>query len=269
MIIDSNKGDESVTNEEIIEECVERRTEYVIPKDYVGNAAKTLESLLEFKRLVDKRDTFKAKAIPIIQFDEEAGETHADHLKNNKPFYTSHSKLAIGGLQKFDTLEQIKIVRNVRKIVGKDIELHGFGIGTSLKLILALRHNPALLDSLDMSTAERMPINGNVPEGGISLTQTDSEIPMPNGDGVTAVNGAYAKANLLKINFLLSDDLKKEKFRTAVQNKYTDQEIESVIKASSLNPSKIDWTSLPYNPKDPASRTPEGTLSITSFSADS
>lgn len=267
MILDSNKTNESITNQEIIDECIERRTEYVIPKDFVGDADKTLNSLVEFEQLEEEKGGIKAQIIPILQFNEETDETHTDHLKEYKSFYQSYSKLAIGGLQKFNTLTQIKIIRDVRKILGKSVDLHAFGIGTSLKIITALRHNPALLDSMDMSTAEQMTYNGSVPEGGISLKQTTAELPTPQGDLVSVINGQYAKANLLKINLFLSDHLNEDKFQTAIQSEYSDKQLEEIIKAASLNPSEIEWNALNYNPRCPESRTPNNTRSLTSYNS--
>lgn len=265
MIIDSNKGKESVTNHEIIDESIDRRAEYVIPKDYIGQANRTLESLIEFEQLIDDRDSFKAKPIPIIQYNEQTGESHANHLKNNKQFYQSYSHLAIGGLQNFNSIETIKIIRDIRRIIGPHTNLHGFGVGTDLELIQALRYNPNLLDSLDMSTSERMPYNNHIPEGGLSLKQTDPDIPMPNGDLISVVNAQYAKANLLKINYFLSDQLDKEKFNNTIQQAFTDAKIEKIIKAAALDPEHIKWEELSYNPRASDSRTPAHTANLASF----
>lgn len=197
FMVDSAYQESDVTNLQVIENAIELNPDYIFPKDYPGQPDRTLQSFIEFEELMADRDDLNAMAVPIIQ------PPHADHLKSNLDFYSNYSKLAVGGLQKYDPMEQIKIILNIREVVGSSVELHGFGIGTSFPMIKAMREYPKheFLNSIDVSTAERAIRNGQIPD----KTLTQHTFQTPYGEKSTTVRAQFSKALLIMINYLLSD----------------------------------------------------------------
>lgn len=267
MILDSNVQDGGVSNEEVLEEAIKRRPAKVVPKDYVNDPEATRESLIEFEELANAEPEFRSDIIPVIQGD------HVDHLERYDAFYDQYSYLAIGGMLGIEPLEQVKIIKEVREHVGNNVYLHGFGVGTSLHLIKALRHNPDLLDSLDMSTAETMVKNGKTadwtfkqakPEFPMSDSTGDvgmRVLPMPYGDEKSVVNGGFSMSTLVMLNYMLSDLVDEDRLEEMFYDQLGFGELEKLmVNADSRDRSEVDFTDLN------AARDTSGSATLDSFS---
>jgi hypothetical protein len=259
MMIDSNVGDKTVSNREIVEEAIECRPKYVIPKDYPGEGESTRDSLIQFEEIAEKESEFRAKVVPVIQGD------HLSHIEKYAEFYDSYSHLAVGGLQDFEPVEQVKIIKDVRKHVG-DTCLHGFGIGTSLHLIKAIRHNPRLLDSVDMSTAEQMPKNGKTCDW--TFKQVVPDVPMPYGDDKATVNAGFSKSILIMLNYMLTDQVNEDRLEETFYEELGLGELEQVmINADVRSRHDLDFSGLEQLAADQAEKQAEkdGSRTIDSF----
>lgn len=244
LMIDSDISDDSITNEEIIAEAVESRANKVIPKDYLGEPEETRRSLLEFERVAQEEfDGIKSTVIPVLQDD------HASHAEEHEAFYAEYSHIAVGGIRHFDTDEQVRRLKAVRDIVGDSTHIHGFGMGCNLGLIKAIRQNPNLLDSLDMSTAERAVQNGNTIDW--SFDQEAQNIPMPYGEDKTTVNAGFSKSILLMLNYMITDLVDEDRLEEMFYEELGLGELESIVSAAQAKPvSEIEWDSLDNNPRD-------------------
>lgn len=251
MILDSNVQDESVTNKEVLAEAIKRRPAKVIPKDYVDDPEATRESLLEFEELASNESEFRSEIIPVIQRD------HVDHLEKHAEFYERYSYLAIGGMLGIEPLEQVKIIKAVRDHVGDNTYLHGFGMGTSLHLIKALRHNPQLLDSVDMSTAEQMVMNAKTTDW--TFKQREPEfpladrsgkvdmrvLPMPYGDEKSVVNAGFSMATLVMLNYMLSDLVDESKLEEMFYEQLGFDELEQLLaNADPRDQNEVDFSDM-------------------------
>jgi hypothetical protein len=227
LIIDSNIRNSSVTNEEILDEVVDTPATKVIPKDYLDQPERTIESLQEFESLVEKRNIqLKADVIPILQ------DPHVEHLKEHESFYSDYTHIAIGGIKgnRFETEEKVRRMRQIRDILGDKVHIHGFGMGCSLDMIKALRTNPSLLDSFDMATAEQMVMNGKVTDW--TFNQQEPNPPMPKGEDSTVVNGGFSKSVLVMLNYMLTDRVTDSELREMFINELGMDKVQDVVEAA-------------------------------------
>lgn len=219
LMLDSAYKQTGLTNETVIEKSKNFNPDYIFPKDYPGNAERTLSSLQEFLTLYKERNDIHAKPIPIIQ------APHVKHYREYQDFYSQFSHFALGGLQKFDPLEQVRIIRDFRDEVGDYAYIHGFGIGTTLPLIKAMRTYSPFLDSLDVSTAEQAVKNGDMI--GASLEQ--SKVGFPRGVDATTVNAQFSNSILLMLNYMLSDNVNSRKLDELYNEKLGFSDINEAI----------------------------------------
>ncbi|SEO99609.1 hypothetical protein SAMN05216388_102628 [Halorientalis persicus] len=193
LIIDSNFEDPSVSNEDVIKAAEKFDADIIIPKDFVGQPTRTLESTKEFLPLVREADTHAKVWAPIQP-------PYADHYAAHADFYSEFSHFALGGLQQFEsTQEQIDAIEAFREVAGEHVHVHGFGVGTSLEMVKALRRDRPFLDSIDISTAERALKNSVIPDK--SWKQTPFYIPQ--GTDSTTVRSNFASAVLIMLNYML------------------------------------------------------------------
>lgn len=184
-----------VATDELYQDAVEKNVDYVFSNDTLNDADATLESTKQLLSLRDGHSIQSPSVIPVIQ------APHREHLEDNWDFYSRFGQFALGGLQGFEPLEQVSVIKDVREYIGKEKDVHGFGIGTSLPVIKALREDPDLLDTFDISTPETAVKSGKIPDA--ALTQ-HSDFVIPQGDRSSLPNSAWTKAILLQINYLLS-----------------------------------------------------------------
>jgi len=232
LMIDSAFNDPTVTNEDVLEATKQLNGDYIYPKDYPGDADATIDSLREFLELYNARDDINGRVIPILQ------PPHIDHYREHEGFYEQFSHLAIGGLHPYDPAEQVTIIKQLRDTVGPHTYLHGFGIGTSLPLIKAMRRYAPLLDSIDMSTAERAVRNGQLPDA--ALNQHDG-FRTPYGEDSTTIRAQFASAVLTSVNYLLSEKVNEEKLDDTYHEETELPVIDDVIRNTDIR-SRHDLT---------------------------
>ncbi|MEZ3117863.1 hypothetical protein RYH80_18250 [Halobaculum sp. MBLA0147] len=214
LMIDSDVSDPSVTNDDILADAAKYHADYIFPKDYAGKPEETLASLENFLSQYESHTDVHGKVVPVIQPD------HARHLKAHKGFYDQFSHLALGGLHGFTPEEQVAIINDVRDVIGPHKHLHAFGVGTSLKLIRAIRNRDPFVDSLDCATAEKAVFNGGV----VDRRGKQQPFDLPNGDGVSAIRGQFASSILLMLNYLVGPDVNTE----TLEQDYEESDLKTV-----------------------------------------
>ncbi|WP_330630717.1 hypothetical protein [Halocatena halophila] len=108
--------------------------------------------------------------------------------------------IAVGGLLSFDDVtERVEKLQEVREHVGDEMKIHALAPGTGLPVIRAIRDDPALIDSLDVSTPETGPSNGRLPD----KTWTQHDHNLPRGTDSTTIRAQYSGAIALQLAYML------------------------------------------------------------------
>lgn len=195
LIVDSGYTQEQLTNKDVIEAAAEIGADYLIMKDRPGDQQATHNALEEFITLYNDHVDCAAKPFVVLQ------PPYREHYRNHEDVYSRFSHFALGGLHQFDPWQQIGAIRQFREAVGSQVYVHALGIGTDLEIIRALRREPRLIDSLDVSTAESAIKNNKIPD----KTWKQSRFYIPRGVGSGDVRARFASAILDMLNFCLSD----------------------------------------------------------------
>lgn len=242
LIIDSDINDESITNREVLEEAVEVNANIVIPKDYIDEPEKTRQSLIEFEEIIEQEfGSIQPIVMPVLQND------HISHLKKHEEFYNEYSHIALGGLIHLEPEDQARRLKKTRDILGDKTHIHGLGMGASLGVIKAIRQNPNMIDSLDMSTAEKIVRNGNMTDW--AFNQEQPPIPMPYGEDKTTVNAGFSKSLLVMLNYMLTDLVDEDRLEELFYDEIGLHKLEQIIAATEAKrPGEVDWSNIENNP---------------------
>lgn len=205
-IIDSCYDNENMSNEETLEVATNVGANYVIPKDYPGKPLKTLDSIQEFLEEWNKRKAADDIGVGgmkmMVPLQPDTNGSYLRHYAEYQDFYDQFECYALGGLQQFkNTRRQVEAIqRFADRVDGKGKHIHLFGVGTSPRLIHAIRENPFMADSLDCSTMEFMLTKNRLAD----KFWTQKEFKLPAGDGNTRLRAFYAQALLAQLNYMLS-----------------------------------------------------------------
>lgn len=202
-IIDSGFRDPDVGNEDVIEKAVKLNPDWIVPKDYPGDPEKTANSLRRFADLYDDRgDEFAGRPLIPVQ------PPHADTFKQYEHIYEEFSNFAVGGLHYFTSSSaQLGAIREFDEVASPG-HLHALGVGSNLEFVTALRDEPALVDSLDISTPETAVKNNGVPD----RTWIQREFEVPRGINSSMLRGNLAKYVHLQLCYMLTDFANDENF---------------------------------------------------------
>lgn len=202
VIMDSAIGDAAVDNAAVLDRAATVNADYVIPADTLHDQDATTEAVHEFMRLYEGHE---CRAKPLVPLQPPYDEHYQD--------LDGFSHYVLGGIATADPEEQLREVRRFRDAAGYGVYAHGLGLGASLTLIRALREAPRLLDSLDLSTPEKVIRGEKLPD----RSWTQQEFHYPTGENSSTVRAAYASAVVLQLNYMLgpfcSDDLLESEFQ--------------------------------------------------------
>jgi hypothetical protein len=206
VIMDSAIGDSAVGNEAVLERAAECNADYVIPADTLHSQPQTTGAVNEFVGLYEAHD---CRAKPLIPL-QPPYDRHYQELDG-------FSHYVLGGIATTDPEDQLQHIRRFRDEAGYGVYAHGLGLGASLELIRALRENPRLLDSLDLSTPEQVVKGEKIPD----KTWEQRDFQYATGDCSSSVRSAYANAVALQLNYMLGpfcddDVLQTDRFEQTV-----------------------------------------------------
>lgn len=207
-IVDSDIGDEDVTNEDVLDRAHELDATMVVPKDHVWDREATTESAHEFMDLYEEHPCHARPVMPLqptthMEGDEEVANTdHVDHV----PDLPDVGAYMVGGVKDLDGHQHVEALRRVRE-VKPYAYLHGLGMGASPSFVAAVREEPRLVDSVDLQTPEKCAINGQT--FGESLTQVD--MLSPRGEWSSTHRATDSLSMLLKLNYLMGPLVDEEK----------------------------------------------------------
>jgi len=202
-IVDSGFRDPDVSNQDMIEAAIDLNPDWVVPKDYPGDAQRTADSLREFADLyADRGDEFGGRPLVPVQ------PPHADTFERYEHIYREFSNFAVGGLHYFTTpAAQVEAIKEFKKVASPG-HLHALGVGTNLEFVTELRDSPALIDSLDISTPETAVKNNGVPD----RTWIQREFEVPKGTNSSMLRGNLSKYIHLQLNYMLTEFADDENF---------------------------------------------------------
>lgn len=211
FILDSGIGKDEVTNETIIEwaERMDPPPDYIVPKDYLHDPERTTESVEEFLDLYEESDLTAEVIIPLqpTATNEVPNADHADHYED----WTGFPYYAIGGVKEADTEVQLRCVREFREEVGyppRGPRVHLFGVGANMDFIGAVRDEPRLVQSADLSTLDRIVSNARLEDK--FWKYRDDHFPIAQGDNTTTVHGWFIGGSLTHLAYMLGPDMDDE-----------------------------------------------------------
>lgn len=188
LILDSAIGDDSVGNKETLDKAHELNADFVIPADTLNDQAATTEAINEFVEIYESHPCNSTPMIPLQPpYDE--------HYRQHDQF----SHYTLGGIATSDPEEQLREIRRFRREAGRYVYAHGLGLGASLRTIKALREDPTLLDSFDLSTPEKVIRGEKLPD----KTWKQGEFHYPTGEDSSTIPAQYASAVTLQLNYML------------------------------------------------------------------
>lgn len=172
-ILDSNIMDPELTNEEILEEAVEKEATAVVAKDYLP--FKIYDSReYNLPEITEATSHWEATLQSIQRFiDLHNPEKHPPAYIPVQPPYKDHigeirdliqeshleERYMLGGLKNAKPEKRIQQAKEAREVVGTEPILHGLGWGLSDTLVKELRTNPELIDSVDNSGPSQAVMN--------------------------------------------------------------------------------------------------------------
>ena len=213
----SDAPSESIHNAEINRKLIkltyERRPEYIIPNDsihptqafdpstdgYRTAIEDTAEIVDHFLGQINEREFPATVIIPL----QPPHALHYFYLRENYPEQVRRGHFALGGMKNFTPSDQLSCVREFRRVAGYDAYVHGFGMGASRQVILALRDNPNLLDSVDFSTPQQHANNAKF----AGPSRKPVHVGRSMGEDSSTTSGSLLAAELTDICRMLSPTL--------------------------------------------------------------
>lgn len=184
-ILDSNFKDEAVTNRDVLDEAADRGCDGAVLADVYQDAKATIPALLDGLGLYDDHAFDGLVVLPLQNPYDTVYDAVEPSVGDIDVWW------AIGGLKDEDVAVKIEKTREFREYVGSEPHIHGLGFGVTDGLAAAVRRDPALLDSIDNSTAVSNTVGGF------------------NGDEQTSVTAMRAQAarveNLWKLTHYAGD----------------------------------------------------------------
>lgn len=188
-IMDSGIGKNSIGNKEVLDKAHELRATHIVPADVLHDQEATTEAVREF---LDLYEDHPCTAKPLIPLQPP----HDEHYRE----LSGYSHYMVGGVKNADAQDQIEAVKNLREVAGDGIYVHLLGAGCSKTITDAIRNNPRLIDSLDVSTPEQMGINSKVLDENMKQISFD----IPCGKESSTLRAGVAKQAVMTLNYVLS-----------------------------------------------------------------
>lgn len=206
LIMDSGIGDD-ISNVDVLDSALKYRCEYVVAKDYLHDQDRTTKSIRDFWYQYDRHEYDGNVLIPLQ-------ENHVEHYYElDKP-----DGILIGGIKEYSPNRQIEIIKNVSDKVDRNTYIHALGVGMSSKFIKFIKQNPNIIDSIDCSTPERVPINNKICDASLNQKQFIT----PKGKKSSVMRYRIAQLMAVEINYLMTDFCSMDRYSAEEENSVFD-----------------------------------------------
>jgi len=146
----------------------------------------TTDSVLDFVDLWEERSL---NARPIIPLQPD----HVEHYRALPDRLREFGYYSLGGIAKAGPEEQVRALQNFREEIGYGPQVHALGVGSHPDVIRAIRDDPALVDSVDISTPEQSVKNGTLPDKTHKQPATNS-FQIARGTNSSTTRSAFMEA---------------------------------------------------------------------------
>lgn len=223
-ILDSGfRTPDEITDADIIERAQELNASYLIPNDEPGDIRTTCERVQQFLNRVRESQLSANVFIPL----QPPYQEHYRLLEQEYPEQARRSRFCLGGIKDWDPDRQLDALKQAREAIGWNAHFHALGLGGSLRLIRGFRDNPGIIDSLDMSTPEKLVNSGQLADR--SWEPTDFNLP--RGTDSSTITAIFVSALTLQLAYMLSP-LCSEKELEEPETELVQQAISDVIPCS-------------------------------------
>lgn len=206
-IVDSGFGPTGASTEDLIDTAYERDPDYLIPNDTVKTPDISMRTAVEetAEKVSVFLDSIGEKRFPatVLIPLQPPHAFHLAYLHEHYPRQARRGHFALGGMKFLSPTEQVRAITNFRNVAGYDAYVHGFGIGSSRKVIEALRADPGLLDSVDFSTPQHHANSGRL----AGTARVPVYVGTATGDEWATTSGHYITAELCDIARMLAPSL--------------------------------------------------------------
>jgi hypothetical protein len=151
FILDSafNQKEGDITNKMLIKKGIEIGADYVVPKDFPNDAAKTISSVDHFLELVPEPWPFKI-LIPLQRPYEDSFQ-----------FFKDYDYFGLGGLLGLPPSEQLKHIKDgVKLLASHKKKIHIFGIFPKGEILKFFHEHSDIITSFDTSVPATMAKHG-------------------------------------------------------------------------------------------------------------
>lgn len=145
-VLDSNFGDESITNQDVLDEAAELGADAAVLADVYQDMEATVGALLDGLDLAGEHHYDGTVVLPLQA-------PHAECYRRIEPSVDRDVWWAVGGCKDAPAAQKIEAARDLRAEAGPESFIHGLGFGVTDRLAGEIRRNPGLLDSIDNSTS--------------------------------------------------------------------------------------------------------------------
>lgn len=156
FIVDSSITREDIGNQESLDKAAELDAEMVVLADVWHDKDATVEAVLEGLNLYDDHRFDGGVLVPLQPPHDEC---YAELAGQGIDVF------AVGGVKDAGDDARLQAARDVRRVAGDDVHLHGLGYGLTDDIVAAIRDDPGLLDSLDYSSPMQTGLDGTVAPG--------------------------------------------------------------------------------------------------------
>lgn len=152
LIMDSGIGDDTITNQDVLDLADQYDADMVVAKDYLHDQQQTTASIYDF---LDSWKTHNCRATPLIPLQPP----HHEHYQELSDQY----HYLLGGMAfNYGTQNIIRAVERFRDIAGPSPYVHLLGVGADARLLEYLAQNPGHVQAIDCSTPEQCAINSSI-----------------------------------------------------------------------------------------------------------
>ena len=146
-VVDSNFKRDDVTNTDVLDEAAALDADAAVLADVYHNAEATVDALLDGLEWAASHPFNGTLVLPLQPPHAESAAELEAAVDGLDVWW------GIGGLKDAPAAAKLDAARDLRRQLGKEAHIHGFGFGVTPELARAVREDAALLDSIDNSTA--------------------------------------------------------------------------------------------------------------------